>query len=467
MARVTFVGAAGVVTGSKHLLETDAGARVLLDCGMFQGLRDLTERNWTPPPVDPKTLDAVLLSHGHLDHCGYLPALTQQGFKGPVYCTPATAEVATLVLRDSAGLQQDEAARALRHPERGLHAKPLYTDNDVSNVAKLFKTYPYNVDSEIEGCRFRFVDAGHILGSAIIELSFAEGTLTFTGDLGRYGRPLLYDPTPVAQSDIVLCESTYGDRLHPATDPQVDLGKVINAAMARNGVLVMPAFAIGRTQEVLYAIGQLQRANQIPAVAIYVDSPMGIQANDIMVRHPEAMRINLRQVFGDDSEGMGAHGVKLCQSVDDSKALNNVTSKAIIISSSGMASGGRILHHLRNRLPRANDTICFVGFLGPGTLGNVLTNGAKNVKIMGVNVPVHANIATIGGFSAHADRNELLRWFGGFQNKPEVYLVHADPAAAQSLAAAVAQQYGFSAQAARPGQTVNIQRAGQDVVPAS
>ena len=465
MARLTFVGAAGVVTGSKHLLETDAGARVLLDCGMFQGLRELTQRNWAPPPVDPKTLDAVLLSHAHLDHCGYLPALTQQGFKGPIYCTPATAETATLVLRDSAGLQQDEALRAARHPERGLHAKPLYTDDDVTKVAKLFRTIPYDVDGAIEGCRFRFVDAGHIIGSAIMELVFAEGTLTFSGDLGRYGRPLLNDPTTVTQSDIVLCESTYGDRLHPATDPQADLEQVIVAAMARNGVLVMPAFAIGRTQEVLYAIGQLQRANRIPALDIYVDSPMGIEATDIMVRHPEAMRINLRQTFGADCEGMGAERVKLCQTADESKALNDIAAKAIIISSSGMASGGRILHHLRNRLPRANDTVCFVGFLGPGTLGNVLTNGAKSVKIMGLDVAVRATIAKIDGFSAHADRNELLRWLGGFQNKPNVYLVHADPAAAQSLAAAIVAQYGLRAQAAQPGQTVSIERT--NVVPAS
>jgi metallo-beta-lactamase family protein len=429
---------------------------VLLDCGMFQGLRELTERNWTPPPVDPKTLDAVLLSHAHLDHCGYLPALTQQGFTGPVYCTPATAEVAVLVLRDSAGLQEDEAARAARHPERGLHTKPLYTDDDVTDVAKLFKTVPYNVDSEIEGCRFRFVDAGHILGSAIMELSFAEGTLTFSGDLGRYGRPLLNDPTPVAQSDIVLCESTYGDRLHPANDPQEDLGKVIVTAMARKGVLVIPAFAIGRTQEVLYAIGQLQRANKIPSLNIYVDSPMGIEADEIMARHPEAMRINLRELFGDDCISMGAQRVKICQSAQDSIALNNIQSDAIIISASGMASGGRVLHHLRNRLPRPNDTVCFVGFQGPGTLGNLLKQGAKSVKVMGVDVQVRAAVTRIDGFSAHADKNELLRWFGGFKNMPDVYLVHADPSAAQSLAAAVKQQYGFNAQPARQGQTVDI-----------
>ena len=436
---------------------------MLLDCGMFQGLRELTERNWTPPPVDPKTLDAVLLSHAHLDHCGYLPALTQQGFKGPVYCTPATAEVAALVLHDSAGLQQDEAARAARHPERGLHAKPLYTDADVANVERLFKTLPYDADGVIEGCHFRFVDAGHILGSAIIELSFAEGTLTFTGDLGRYGRPLLNDPTPVEQSDFVLCESTYGDRVHPPSDPQDDLEKVIKTAAARNGVLVMPAFAIGRTQEVLYAIGQLQRANRIPPLDIYVDSPMGNEADEIMARHPEAMRINLKQLFGDDCVSMGAKHVSVCQTADESKALNAIASKAVIISSSGMASGGRVLHHLRNRLPRPNDTVCFVGFLGPGTLGNAILHGAKNVRVMGVDVPVHAAIAHIDGFSAHADRNELLQWFGYFKNKPIVYLVHADPAAAQSLAAAIAQRYGFSAQAARQGQVVDIKRAAMQV----
>jgi metallo-beta-lactamase family protein len=457
VARVTFVGAAGVVTGSKHLLETDSGARVLLDCGLFQGLKELTERNWTPPPVDPKTLDAVLLSHGHLDHCGYLPALVQQGFNGPIYTTSATAEVATLVLRDSAGLQEDEAARAARHPERGLHTKPLYTDDDVSKVAKLFAPVPYKTDrNDIAGCRFRLVDAGHILGSAIIQLWFAEGDLTFTGDLGRYNRPLLNDPTPVAESKVVLCESTYGDRLHPPGDPKDDLGKCVNAAYARNGVLVIPAFAIGRTQEILYALGQLQRDKSIPGLDIYVDSPMGIEANEIMARHPEAMRIDLRALYGDECSSMGCDRVTMTQTADQSKQLNDLKSKAIIISSSGMASGGRVLHHLRNRLPRPNDTICFAGFQGPGTLGSVLLGGAKNVHIMGVPVAVRANIAHIDGFSAHADKNELLRWFGGVTNKPDVYLVHADPAGAASLAAAVTKQYGFPAQAAKPGQVVDI-----------
>jgi len=457
LARITFIGAAGVVTGSKHLLETDSGARVLLDCGMFQGLPELVQRNWTPPPVDPRTLDAVLLSHAHLDHCGYLPALTQQGFTGPVYTTPATIDVATLVLRDSAGLQEDEAQRAARHPDRGLHPKPLYTDDDVTAVTKLFRPLPYNTDcTDIAGCRVRFVDAGHILGSAIMQIWFAEGKLTFSGDVGRYGRPLLNDPTPVSESTIVLCESTYGDRLHPTNDPQVDLGVVINAAYKRNGVLVIPAFAIGRTQEILYAIGQLQEAGSIPAVDVYVDSPMGIESSQIMTRHPEAMRFDLRARYGDRAAAMGAQRVTMVQNVDQSKQLNDITSKAIIIASSGMATGGRIQHHLRNRLPRPNDTVCFVGFEGPGTPGAMLLGGAKTIRIMGVPVPVRANIAHIDGFSAHADKNELLRWMGGFEDKPQVFLVHADPAAAASLAAAVAQRYGLPTQVAKQGQVVTI-----------
>ena len=233
MARITFVGAAGVVTGSKHLVETDTGARVLLDCGMFQGLRDLVERNWTPPPVDPKTLAAVLLSHAHLDHCGYLPALVQQGFHNPIYTTPATIEVAELVLRDSAHLQEDEAQRARRHPDRGLHPNPLYTNDDVDRVMPLFKGVAYgDLRSDIPGCKFRFSDAGHILGSAITELFFDEHSVAYTGDLGRYGRPLLRDPSPIERSDYVLSEATYGDRVHPQTDPQDDLRVVITARAA-------------------------------------------------------------------------------------------------------------------------------------------------------------------------------------------------------------------------------------------
>jgi len=457
MAKLTFFGAAGVVTGSKHLVETDSGARVLLDCGMFQGLRELEERNWTPPPVNPKHLDAVVLSHGHLDHCGYLPALTQQGFKGPIYCTAATAEVAGLVLRDSAHLQEEEALRAAKHPDRGLHTKALYDSDDVANVVAAFRPVDYNdMRPDIPGCRFRLVDAGHIIGSAIVEFWFDTRKLTFTGDLGRYGRPLLRDPSPIAESDIVLCESTYGDRLHPANDPQDDLRDVINAAMARHGVLVVPSFAVGRTQEILYAIGQLQRESAIPDVKVYVDSPMGIEADAIMERHPEAMRFNPKERFGPNDSSLGAKNVTNTQSAADSMEINDITSGAIVISSSGMANGGRVLHHLRNRLPRPNDTICFVGFQGPGTLGRVLLGGPRQVRVFGVPVDVNAKIAHIDGFSAHADRSELLRWFGGFRSKPDVYIVHADPPAAASLAKAVSAQYGLTAQPAVQGKTVTI-----------
>jgi len=457
MARITFIGAAGVVTGSKHLLETDTGARVLLDCGLYQGQRELTERNWTPPPVDPKHLDAVLLSHGHLDHCGYLPALVQQGFHMPIYCTSATADVTELVLRDAAGLQEDEAVRARKHPERGLHQTPLYTHGDVDKVVPLFKTVAYgDMRQDIASCQFRFSDAGHILGSAIMEIWFDTRKLVFTGDLGRYGRPLLRDPSPITDGDYVLCESTYGDRLHPTNDPQDDLCTVIIDAMKRKGVLVIPAFAVGRTQEILYAIGQLQAASRIPKVATYVDSPMGIASDAIMARHPEATRFNLQERFGTEYLSIGCGFVTNVQTQQESIALNNIASDAIIIASSGMAAGGRVLHHLRNRLPRSNDTICFVGFQSPGTIGQQLLSGQKQPRIMGVPIDVKANIAHIDGFSAHADRNELLQWFGNFQSKPKTFIVHADPAPAASLAAAVHDKYGFDASPARQGEVVEI-----------
>lgn len=457
MARITFIGAAGVVTGSKHLLETDAGARVLLDCGLYQGLRDLTDRNWTPPPVDPKHLDAVLLSHGHLDHCGYLPALVQQGFDKPIYTTPATAEVTELVLRDSAGLQEDEAARAAKHPERGLHTTPLYTSADVDKVVPLFSRIAYEeMCQAIPGCRFRLIDAGHILGSAIMEIWFDTKKLVFSGDIGRYGRPLLRDPSPVAQSDYVLCESTYGDRLHPTNDPQDDLGVVINDAIARKGVLSIPSFAIGRTQEVLYAIGQLQAASKIPKIPVYVDSPMAISADLIMQRHPEATRFDLSARFGKDDVNIGAQNVTNIKTAQDSIALNDIQSNAIIVAASGMAAGGRILHHLRNRLPRSNDTVCFVGFQAPGTLGQMVLSGRTPVKIFGLPVDVKAKLTHIDGFSAHADRNELLRWFGGFQSSPKTFMIHSDPGPAASLAAAVHEKYGFDASAATQGEVVQI-----------
>jgi metallo-beta-lactamase family protein len=458
MARITFIGAAGVVTGSKHLVETDAGTRVLLDCGMFQGAKDLVERNWTPPPVDPKRLDAVLLSHAHLDHCGYLPALAQQGFTKPIFTTAATAQMAELVLRDAARLQSDEALRANKHPQRGLHAAPLFSDADVDRVVSSFRAVDYGQErQDIAGCRFRLTDAGHIIGSAIIELWFDKSKLTFSGDIGRYGRPLLRDPSPVEQSDYVLCESTYGDRLHPQSDPQSDLGNAINAAMQRGGVMVIPAFAVGRTQELLYAIGQLQRSSAIASgVKIYIDSPMGIAADAIMEQHPEALRFDPKERFGPNDATFGARNAVSVASAQDSKALNDIRSGAVIISSSGMAAGGRVLHHLNNRLARQNDTVCFVGFESPGSLGFALVKGAKTVRIFGTPLPVNARITQIDGFSAHADRNELLRWFGGFQDKPAVFLVHTEPAAAASLASAVQQRYGFAAQPARQGQTIEI-----------
>jgi metallo-beta-lactamase family protein len=445
------------VTGSKHLLETQVGTRVLLDCGLYQGLPELEERNWTPPPVDPRHLDAVFLSHAHLDHCGYLPALCAQGFRGPIYCTSATADVAELVLRDAAGLQEDEARRARRHPERHLHATPLYTDSDVDKVANQFVRIAYGEQrSDVRSCSLCLRDAGHILGSAIMEIECDGRRLVFSGDLGRYGRPLLHDPTPIAHADAVLCESTYGDRLHPPDDPRDDLGKVISAALARRGVLVIPSFAVGRTQEILYAIAQLQAAGAMGDVPIYVDSPMAIAADRIMERHPEALRFDLRARFGRNDDSIGARHVTNVEDAANSRALNDIQSDAIIIASSGMASGGRILHHLRNRLPRPQDTICFVGFQSPGTLGQQLLNGHKEVRIFGIPIPVRAAIAHVDGFSAHADREELLRWFGGFVDRPRTFIVHADPAAARALAAAVAARYGLVASPAQPLETAEV-----------
>ncbi|MDQ6780929.1 MAG: MBL fold metallo-hydrolase, partial [Candidatus Eremiobacteraeota bacterium] len=342
-------------------------------------------------------------------------------------------------------------------PERGLHTTALYTDKDVDAVMPLFKDVAYEeLRNDIPGCAFRMHDAGHILGSAITELIFEKHTLTYTGDLGRYGRPLLRDPGAITTSDYVLCEATYGDRVHPQNDPQDDLGKVILAAQQRKGVLVIPSFAVGRTQEILYAIGQLQQMQKIPSVKIYVDSPMAIAADAIMERHPEATRFSLRERFGPNDTSIGAQNVTTVTAASDSIALNNIASGAIIIASSGMASGGRVLHHLRNRLSRPNDTVCFVGFQGPGTIGSFLRAGQKNVRIMGVPVPVNVHIEHIDGFSAHADRNELLRWFANFTDKPATYLVHADPNAAASLAAVLHEQDGLQTHVAAVGEVLQL-----------
>ena len=451
VAEITFVGAAGTVTGSKHLI-TASGKHFFIDCGLFQGTADVQTLNDAALPLPAKDVDAVAVTHGHIDHVGYLPKLVHDGFSGPVYCTPPTADLIQIVLEDAAHLQQHLHSRGFAH-ERP-HSPPAYYDeNDVAATLKLLRTVDYDTDFEVCGQRLRYRNAGHIIGSAFIDAQIEGKRAFFSGDLGRYNRPLLDDPAnPAAAADLIVCESTYGDRVHPP-DPLGDLHTIIDAALTRGGPIVIPAFAVERTQELLYAIGQLQQQDaRIAKVPVHLDSPMAIKVDALFAKFPQDHKL-----FANSSAApFGCNNLTVHVTTDESKALNNLRGAAIVISASGMASGGRILHHLHDQIPNPQATILFVGYQGAGTLGNLMVHGAKYVRIYGDSLAIKAGVAAISGFSAHADQNELLRWLGGFTNKPRMYAVHGEPSSAKVLDAVVRERLGFATQVAMRGTTITI-----------
>ena len=464
-AQLTFLGAAGAVTGSRHLIAA-GGTRLLIDCGLFQGLKALRERNWLPFPVPPDSLDAVLLTHAHLDHSGYLPRLVAQGFRGPIWATPATIDLVQILLLDSAQLQEEEAEYANRKKHtRHAPALPLYTIAEAEVALRRLRPLPYGQRRVIApGLAARLDDAGHILGSAIAEV-WVEGTahdsdvptLVASGDLGRYDMPILRDPTPVRAGRILVMESTYGDRLHPAGSPDEALAAVVREAAAREGILLIPAFSVGRTQDLLYTLRQLEQAGTIPVLPIVVDSPMAIEATEIYTRHREAYDTEALNLERRGISPLAPQGLSLARTRDQSMALNDWRRPAIIIAASGMATGGRVLHHLRRLLPDARTTLLFVGYQGEGTRGRLLLDGAREVKIFGAMVPVAATVRRIDGFSAHAGQDELLRWLGGFTAPPaRTYLVHGEGAAATTLARLIAERLGWSVSVAADGETVPL-----------
>ncbi|MGE5243668.1 MAG: MBL fold metallo-hydrolase RNA specificity domain-containing protein [Betaproteobacteria bacterium] len=444
MPTLTFLGAARTVTGSKHLLDTGAH-RVLVDCGLFQGLKELRLRNWAPLPVDPSTIDAVVLTHAHLDHCGYLPRLVAQGFKGRVYCTPGTRDLCTLVLPDSARIQEEDARQANRHGySKHAPALPLYTEADAARA--LDRLQPVGYDRPIQivpGVEMDFVNAGHLLGSAYARLHVNGKTLLFGGDLGRYGRPVLPDPSPIAEADVLLVESTYGDRLHEADDDASRLAKVVNDTIQRGGRLIVPSFAIGRVEELLYWLRRLELAHRIPALPVYVDSPMAIGALKFYRARaseldPE-MTSGAREVCAFCTERL-----QTVDSVEQSKALVASHGPAIVIAASGMATGGRVLHHLEAALPDERNTVLFVGFQAAGTRGRLLVDGAREIKMHGQMVRVAARIDRIESMSAHADAAEIMRWLSGFTRPPSItYLVHGEPSGLEGLQARIAKERGW------------------------
>ncbi len=463
MAKLTFLGAAGSVTGSKYLVEA-AGKRLVIDCGIFQGLRELTERNYHPLPIDPKTIDYVVLTHAHLDHTGWLPVLVKDGYGGPIFANPATMDLTALLLRDSAHLQQEDAL----HPQKEMSGRPehepMYTSEDVDPVLRLMKPMPRLGEFEIDSV-FRIVsyDAGHILGSSSLELTISENgakkVVVFSGDIGRYDQPILNDPhTPPSDADVLICESTYGDREHPGGDPAVQLADIVNRVVHRGGSIIIPAFAVGRTQTFMYYLRQLEAENKIPRLPVYVDSPMALSATDLYLKYRDDHDVEFTKI---DANGQGdplnVHEFHLTQTTEESKAINNVHTPCIIVSASGMVAGGRVLHHLAHRLPDGRNAVILAGFQAQGTRGRALQEGAKTLRLFGQDVPVNAEIIQMSQLSAHAGRSELLRWMGALPAPPkQTYLTHGEPVAAQSLQKAITAKFSWKASVARYLDTVEI-----------
>jgi metallo-beta-lactamase family protein len=464
MAKLTFLGAAGCVTGSKYLVEA-AGRKLLIDCGLFQGMDDLKQRNWSPLPVDPKTIDYLVLTHAHLDHTGWLPVLVRDGYRKPIFANPATIDLTGLLLKDSGHLQEEEAQDAIKN-KWSKHAQPraLYTSADVEPALALVKPMPrkggFDLSPEFH---FESYDAGHILGSSSLELTITENgkktVVVFSGDVGRYDQPILNDPvTPATkQIDALLCESTYGDRDHDAGDPLQLLGDIVNRVAKRGGSIVIPAFAIGRTQTFMYYLRQLENLQRIPKLPVYVDSPMALSATDLYLKYKEDHDVEFTRDEQSGGDPLNVHEFHLTRSVQDSKAINNVKTPCIIVSASGMVTGGRVLHHLAQRLGDARNCVILGGFQAEGTRGRALQEGAKTMNLFGQTVPVRAEIVEMGQFSAHAGKSELLRWLTGLQAAPkQVWLTHGEPAAAQALQQAITEKFHWKAAVARYLDTVEI-----------
>ena len=449
--KLTFLGAAGEVTGSSFLLETD-DVKVLVDCGMFQGGRGAEPKNRARFTFDPQTLDCVLLTHAHIDHSGLLPRLVAAGYTGPVYATPATCDLLDVMLMDSAHIQEKEAEWAKKSKARGAARPPLYTIAEVQRTLRQLKPVAYAAEViPHPALRCIFRDAGHIIGAAIIELWVKNGSksrkIVFSGDIGQPTRPLVRDPTPITEADVLVVESTYGNRLHKSMDDTMaELEHAITDTLVRKkGNVIIPAFAVGRTQEMLYLLVDLYRQGRLPEMNIYVDSPMALKATDITAKHWGLLDPEAAALMEWMKRGRGKPKIHFVQDAVESVNLQNVKHGAVIISASGMCNAGRIKHHLRNNLPRRDSTILIVGFQAAGTLGRRIVDGVKNVKIFGIPVPVKADIYTIGGLSAHGDQAALLGWLSHFKRAPQrTFVVHGEPTASENFAAAIHQKLGWS-----------------------
>ncbi|MEX0775872.1 MAG: MBL fold metallo-hydrolase [Phycisphaeraceae bacterium] len=464
--KLHFLGANRQVTGSRYVLEA-AGKRFMIDCGMFQE-RPFRDRNWAPCPIEPRSLDALLLTHAHLDHCGLIPRLARDGFDGPIYTTAPSVDLARIIMEDSARIQQEDVQFKRRRHERQNRQpphpyEPLYTVEDAQRAARLFHAVHYGEPLKLcDQVEVRYHDAGHILGSAMLEFRVKEAggekRLVFSGDLGLWNKPLIGDPTLLAQADVVVMESTYGDRDHDgAATIENQLADVINDTQRRGGNIIIPTFAVERAQELMFHLSRLLRAGLIPPMMVFLDSPMGVSATEVFRQHQQYLDEETRQLLVQHHSPFDFHGLVLARSREQSKAINQMRGTCIIMAGSGMATGGRIKHHLMHNISRPEATVVFVGYQGRGTLGREILEGGNPVRILGEPQVVRARIARIFGLSAHADRATLLRWLGHFQAAPKhLFLTHGDEDVALKLAGTIKDQFGWHAQVPEYGQVVEL-----------
>jgi metallo-beta-lactamase family protein len=473
---IQFLGAAGTVTGSKHLINTTddssgkQGFQVLIDCGLFQGPKEWRERNWQDTPIPARDIDAVVLTHAHLDHCGWIPRLVKEGFRGPIYATPPTIDLCSVVLPDSGHLQEEDAAF---HNKKGTSkhspALPLYTLKEAQDCLQYFKPVAAEQTMQLSPeLSFRFVRAAHILGSCMVEVMLKTNgnmrRLLFTGDVGRVrddemapGKVVHSGPQEGESADVLVMESTYGNRQHPDTDPRTQLASLIRNTANRGGSVIVPAFAVERTQKFLFILKEMMELGEIQRVPVYCDSPMAIKAVEIFLKHSEEYTPQSAELIRKYGSPVEWPGFTFAQTAEESKKINGSNFPSIIISSSGMATGGRILHHLAQRLPDPRNLVTFIGFQAPGTRGAIIKGGATEVKIFGQFIPIRAQVAAIEQFSDHADPPELLEWLRTFKNKPGgTFLVHGEPAASSQLRDRIRKELGWNVQVAEYRERVDI-----------
>jgi metallo-beta-lactamase family protein len=450
MPGLTFLGAAGEVSGSRHLVDA-AGGRVLVDCGLFQGEKNLRDKNWDRFPVRPDSINAIVLTHGHIDHSGYLPRLAREGFAGPIYTSPATADLLGLLLYDSAKCQAEDALYANRKGfSKHSPALPLYEEQDVDRVLRLVRPVARESwFSPAGGIRCRFHEAGHMLGSSFIEMEAARERggepvrIVFSGDVGRFDAPLYKDPISPPNCDYLVCESTYGDRDHTPSRPLDELEKVTNEAIRRGGMMLVASFAIGRCQQLVYLLRTLMAAGRVPETPIWVDSPMAVDAMEVFRKHRDEHDFSEAKMQG-VAESLASPFVRMAKTADESKAINGHHGAGIVIASSGMMNGGRILHHLARRLPDPKTTVLVAGYQAKGTRGRSLIEGAEFLRIHGRDVPVRAVVRKVDALSGHADRHEIDRWLGSMAAPRRTFLVHGEPAAAAALAEFIRSRRGWN-----------------------